>query len=81
MGVAGQAATLTAAALVEELKTEREEEGEDELDKRFGVVEERKVGRLIVEVDGNRPVLAGRCGGLSYGSPSVQMVVGADAIS
>ena len=37
MGVARQAPTLTAAGLVEELKAEGEEEGEDEFDKRFGV--------------------------------------------
>ncbi len=37
MGVARQAPTLAAAGLVEELKAEGEEEGEDEFDKRFGV--------------------------------------------
>ena len=42
MGVARQAATLAAAGLVEELKAEGEEKGEDELDKRFGVVYEAK---------------------------------------
>ena len=40
MGVTRQAPTLAAAGLVEELKTEGEEEGQDELDKRLGVVEE-----------------------------------------
>jgi hypothetical protein len=81
VGVAGQAATLAATGLVEELKAEGEKEGEDELDKGFGVAHEGKVGRLIVEVDGDRAVVADRCGGLSHGSPSVQMVVGADETS
>jgi hypothetical protein len=79
--VARQAAPCVAAGFVEELKAEREKEGEDELDKRFGVGYEGKVGRLIVEVDGNRPVVAGRCSGLSHGSPSVEMVAGADETS
>src|SRR5262249_18358498 len=66
------------AAVVEELKTESEEKRQHELDKRFPVAQECKVGRLIMEVDGDRTVLAGRCGSLSHGSPSVQMVVSAD---
>jgi hypothetical protein len=66
MGVAREAATLAAAGLVEELKAEGEEEGEDELDKRFGVAYEGKVGRLIVEIDGDGTVVAGRFGGLSH---------------
>ena len=37
MGVARQAPTLTAAGLVEELKAEGEEKGEDELDKRLSL--------------------------------------------
>ena len=66
MGVACHVATLAAAGLVEELKAEGEEEGEDELDKRFGVAYEGKVGRLIVEIDGDGTVVAGRFGGLSH---------------
>ena len=66
VGVTGQAPALAAAGLVYELKAEREDEGEDELDKRFGVAQERKVGRLIVEVDGDRAVLACRFGALSH---------------
>jgi len=66
MGVACQAAALAAAGLVEELEAKRKDEGEDELDKRLGVVEERKVGRLIVEVDGDGPVVACCFGGLCH---------------
>ena len=69
--VARQAVPCVAAGFVEELKADREKEGEDELDKRLRVGYEDKVGRLIVEVDGNRPVVACRCRGLSQGSPSV----------
>ena len=51
---------------MEELKAEGEEEGKDELDKRVGGVEERQVGRLIVKVDGDGPVVACRLGGVSH---------------
>jgi hypothetical protein len=79
--VARQAVPCVAAGFVEELKADREKEGEDELDKRCRVGYEDNLGRLIAEVDGNRPVVACRCSGLSHGSPSVEMVVGADATS
>ena len=38
-------------ALVEKLKTEGEQKGEDELDKRLGVVKELVVSRFIVEIN------------------------------
>src|SRR6266571_3115974 len=66
MGVARQASTLTAAGLVEELKAEGEEEGEDELDERVGVGQEPKIGRLIVEIDGEGAVVTYRFGGVPH---------------
>jgi transposase-like protein len=72
MGVAREAPALTAAGLVEELKTEGEEEGEDACDKRFGVAQERTVGRLIAEVNGDRAVVAYRFGGVAHVSFPVQ---------
>jgi hypothetical protein len=78
MGVTRQAATLAATGFVCELEADREDESADPLDKRLSVVEERQVGRLIVEVDGNGTVLACRFSGLSHVSPSVQMAIGAD---
>ena len=76
MGVACQTPAAATGRLMRELKAERKDEGEDALDKRFGIAQEGKVGRLIVEVDGHRTVLAGRCGSLSHGSPSVEMAIG-----
>jgi len=78
MGVAGQAPAAATGCLVCELKADREEESKDELEKRLGMAQERKVGRLIVEVDGNGAVLTGRFGGLSHGLPSVEMAVGVE---
>jgi hypothetical protein len=49
-----------------ELEAEGEDEGEDILDERLGVTQERKVGRLIVEIDGEGAILAWRFGGLSH---------------
>src|SRR5207244_11554648 len=72
MGVAREAPAFTAAGLVEELKTEGEEEREDAFDKRFGVAQERTVDRLIAEVDGDRAVVAYRFGGVSHVSFPVQ---------
>src|SRR6266446_6760554 len=66
MGVARQASTLAAAGLVEELKAEGEEKGEDELDKLLGIVQEPKIGRLIVEIDGEGAVVTYRFGGVSH---------------
>ena len=66
VGVAGQAPALAAAGLVEELKAEREEKREHELDKRLGVTQELKVRRLVLKIDGDGPVLACRLGGVSH---------------
>ena len=54
-----------ATGLVEELKAEGEEKGEDELDKRLGVVKELVVSRFIVEINGDRAVFACHFGGLA----------------
>ena len=78
VGVARQAPTRAAAGLMGELEAQRKDEGEDKIDKRLGVVEKRKVGRLIVKVDGDGPVVACRYGGLSHVSPPVQMAMRAD---
>ena len=66
---------------MEELKAESEEEGEDERDKRVGVAQEPNVGRLIVEIDGDRTVFACQCGSLCHVSPFAQLAVGAEESS
>ena len=64
--VARQAATRATVGFVEELKPRREEEGENKLDKRLGVVQEPVISRFVVEIDGDRAVGASRFGGLSH---------------
>jgi hypothetical protein len=66
MGVAGQTPAAGAGRFMLELKTKREEKGQDKLDKRFGVVKKSKVGGLILEIDGDRAVFPCRFDGLSH---------------
>ena len=66
---------------MDELEANREHEGKDKLDKRLGGAHEGKVGRLIVEIDGDRTVLTYRFGGPFHVSPSGKMAVGAEGIS
>ena len=65
VGVTREAPTRAAAGRVEELKTDREEEGQDKRDKRFGGVKELAVGRFMVEMNGDRAVFACHFGGLA----------------
>jgi hypothetical protein len=54
-----------------ELEAQREDEGQDELDKSLAIVEELEVGGLILEIDGDGAVLAFGFGGLDHvSSPS-----------
>jgi hypothetical protein len=78
MRVAGQAPAAATGRLMLELKAKGEEKGEDELDKRPAVVKELKVGRFIVEIDGDGAVVASLAGRVSHGSSSGQMVSAAD---
>lgn len=64
--VARQAVPGVAARFVEELKAEGEEKGEDELDKRPGVVKELVVSRFIVKIHGDRAVFACHLGDLAH---------------
>jgi hypothetical protein len=73
MGVASQAPAAVTGRFVVKLKADCEDEGEDQLNKRFGVVQQRKVGRLIVEVDGEGAVLSYGFGSIAHvSSPSHQ---------
>ena len=81
MGVASQTIAAVTGRFVGELKTQREDEGEDKLDKCFAVVHQPKVGGFILEIDGDGAVSSWRFGSLSHVSPSVEMAIGADETS
>jgi hypothetical protein len=54
-----------------ELEADREDEGENKLDKRFAIADQLKIGRWVVEIDGDGAVLACRFGPVAHVSPSV----------
>lgn len=65
VGVACQTAAVTGRSVFE-LQADGEEKGKDELDERLGMTKELSVGCLIVEIDGERAVVACRFGCLSH---------------
>ena len=81
MGVARQTIAAVTGRLVGELKTQREDAGEDTLDQGFAVVHQPNVGGCIVESDGDGAVFSWRFGRVSPVSPSVEMAIGADETS
>jgi hypothetical protein len=66
VGVASQKAAAGTGRCVVELKANGEDEGEDELDERFAIAKELRVGRLIVEIDSEGAILAWCFGGLCH---------------
>jgi hypothetical protein len=71
MGMAGQAPAAATGRLLFELKATGEEKGEDEFDKRLAIVKELKVGRVIVEIDGDGAVVPHPCGGCAHVLPQI----------
>jgi len=57
-----QASATTTGGRMFELKAKGEEKGEDTLDKRLAVVQQTKVARFIVEIDGDGAVFSRRFG-------------------
>ena len=66
MRVAGETPTPATGRRVGELQAQGEDKGEDELDKRLGVVKELVVRRFIVEINGDGAVFACHFGGLAH---------------
>ena len=64
MGVASQTTTAVTGRFMGQLEADGEDEGKDALDEGLRVVKELRVGGLIVEIDGDRTVLAWCFGGL-----------------
>jgi hypothetical protein len=78
MRVAREAPTTSAGSLVLQLKADGQDERHHQCDKRPAVGKELKVGRFVLEIDGDGPVFAGMAGGVAHGSSSGQMVIAAD---
>jgi hypothetical protein len=78
MGVARQAPTAATGRLVLELKAKGQEKGEDTFDKRLAVAKELKIGRLVMKINGDSPVFAGRFGRCAYVLPPGHQVSSAE---
>jgi hypothetical protein len=71
MGVASQSTAAVTARFRVELKAQREDEGQDELDERLAIMKQLCGCGFIVEIDGEGSVFAFRFGGLGHvSSPS-----------
>ena len=62
MGVAGQTATAGTGGFVSKLEADREDKGEDELDKGRAVVQQLEVRGYVVKIDGDGAVFSRRFG-------------------
>ena len=62
MGVAGQVPAAATEPLVFQLKADREDESHHQFDKGSAVAKQLKVGRFIMEIDGDSVVLPRLCG-------------------
>jgi hypothetical protein len=60
--VAGQTATAGTGGFVGKLEADREDKGEDELDKGLAVVHQLEVRGYVVKIDGDGAVLSRRFG-------------------
>jgi hypothetical protein len=66
MGMASERAAAVTGRFVVELKAQREDKGQDQLDERLGIAQELRVGGLIMEIDGEGAVLARCFGGFCH---------------
>jgi hypothetical protein len=51
-----------------ELKADREDKCENELNEGFAIAEQLKIGGLVLEVNGEGAVFSSRFGGIAHGS-------------
>src|SRR5437763_16224471 len=66
MGVARHTATAGTGRFVGKLEADREDKGQDKLDKRLAIADQLEVGGWVLEVDSEGAVLASRFGGLCH---------------
>src|SRR5207248_539249 len=73
-----QASTAATGRLVFELEAKGQDEGEDTLEERLAIAQQRKVGRFVSKIDSDGAVFAGPFGGLSHMSPLGHQASSAD---
>jgi hypothetical protein len=69
MGVTGQTAAARAACLMVELKADREDKRQNELNEGFAIADQLKISGLILEINGDGAVFSYRFGGVAHVSP------------
>jgi hypothetical protein len=74
MGVAGQAPAAVTGCLMPELKAQSYDESDHPFDKGLAVVKQLKIGRFIVEINGDGTVVPRSCGSGAHVSPPGQQV-------
>jgi hypothetical protein len=52
-----------------ELKADREDKRQNELNEGFAIADQLKISRLILEINGDGAVLSYRFGGIAHGAP------------
>jgi hypothetical protein len=72
MRVACQVPVAATGGLVGELKAQGQEKGEHAFDKCLPIAKELKVGRFIVEIDGDGPIFTGLVDSVSHGHPQIR---------
>ncbi len=78
MGVACETPAAATGRLVGELKAEGEEESAHAFDKGLAIAKQLNISCVVSKIDSDGAVFAGLMGGVAHGSPSGQMVTGAD---
>ena len=78
MRVTRQAPAATTGRLVLELKTDGQNESQHQSHKGLAVAKQLKVGRFVLKINSDGPIVAGLVGGVSHGSSSGPMVSVAD---
>src|SRR5262249_39696974 len=71
MGVTREAPAAVTGRLMEQLRAQGQEKGEDAFNKRLPVIKQAEVGGFVVKIDSDGPVFAGLGGGITHGHPSV----------
>jgi hypothetical protein len=79
MGVTREAPAAAPGGLVEELKAQSQEKGEDAFDKRLPIINQAAVGGCGMKIDSDGTVFSPRFGCYAHVSPRYQAVASTDA--
>jgi hypothetical protein len=78
MGVTREAPTTATGGLVEELKAQGQEKGEDAFDKRLPIIKQAEVGGFVMKIDSDGTVFSPRFGRYAHVAPLYHSVSSTD---